>query len=121
MRRIAARNSRSAAAWAAANSAGRNADRLGRELGLVDPGRIVEHGRQALLAHVAADPLDDLGGESGSPKTSIVRRRPASLTTSPRGLSRSRSAASAAAHRRGAHRSAARSGLAEAWGKKDEG
>ena len=34
-------------------------------------------------------------GVSGSPNTSIVRRRPASLTTLPRGLSRSRRSASA--------------------------
>ena len=38
----------------------RHANRFGRQLGLVDPGRIVQHGRQALFLHVAADALDHL-------------------------------------------------------------
>ena len=40
----------------------RHAERVGRKLGLVDPGGIVEHGRHALFLHVAANPLDDLLG-----------------------------------------------------------
>jgi hypothetical protein len=31
-------------------------------LGFVDPRRVIEHGRQAALADLAADALDDLGG-----------------------------------------------------------
>ena len=38
----------------------RHADRLGRKRGIVDPGGIIQHGRQALLLHVAANPLDHL-------------------------------------------------------------
>ncbi len=38
----------------------RDANRFGRQLGLIDTGRIVEHGRQSSLADFAADPLDDL-------------------------------------------------------------
>jgi len=40
----------------------RHADGLRREVRLVDSGRIVEHGGEPLLLHVAADPLDDLYG-----------------------------------------------------------
>ena len=78
---------------------GRHAQRRGGELGLVEPGRIVEHGRQAPRAvrrrqiRSTTWPAD-----SGSPNTSIVRLRPASLTTLPRGLSRSRSSASDLPH-----------------------
>ena len=65
--------------------------------GLVDAGGIVQHGRDALLrprrGRSARPPA---AGESGSPKTSIVRCRPAWLTTFPSGLSRRRSSAIAA-------------------------
>jgi hypothetical protein len=40
----------------------RHADRLRRQMGLVDPSRVIEHGGQAALADLAADALDDLGG-----------------------------------------------------------
>ena len=39
-----------------------HANRVGRQRGLVDPGRIVQHGRQALFPHVAADALHHLLG-----------------------------------------------------------
>ena len=40
---------------------GRNANCFRRQFGLVDAGRVIEYGRQTSIAHVAADPLDDLG------------------------------------------------------------
>ena len=59
-RRIAARQLGIGLGVGRGQLVGGDADRLGRQLGLVDPRRVVEHGRQPRFAHVAADPLDDL-------------------------------------------------------------
>ena len=67
---------------------GRDAQRLGRQL---RPCRSAPSSRAPPPGPAARTSPQirstTSGGESGSPKTSIVRRRPASLTTLPRGLS----------------------------------
>ena len=62
----------SAAAWAASNSSGGDAQRGGGELGTVELGRVFQHGRQTRLSTSLQISLHRLHGVSGSPKTSIV-------------------------------------------------
>ena len=68
IRRTVAKNSGSAAAMGRGQFRGRHAERCGSQLGLVEPGRIIEQGRQTALPHVVANPLDDLLGRKGLAK-----------------------------------------------------
>ena len=67
---------------------GLHANRVGREIRPVDAGRIVSTAGKPFVRTSAQIRSTTCCGESGSPNTSIVRRRPASLTIFPRGLSR---------------------------------